>query len=1528
MNKKVKKLQSVQGINPNKSNAKVFSDFQVSKLNDGVFKTSLSFENIFNAIYAVKEEIKDSIVSDEERDSILGAISSKFFEDIGWHNTGPQPIQLDENDIEINVDLDQVTLVIKNAEYDAVKNSTNPNPTLQDLYNLLTTEVFVKDQLPYTAVRLKKVDFLNKLTLKAGHTFMTQGERKKFGHVCHNFSEDIFKISIKMSKEKTDFREELWKDIVHVACWWDLDREDAPKRDKLVKSLESCPNYEHMIFGGPVFPLLVVLYKAVKCNERNEKIDIVLETYGGKTRAVYSTIDDIIAEKMLNSSSASTIIRKFGEKCQKWLYGKKTLILGVGACAWKKLDKRTYGVINFCIPPFQDSINKAKYFFEEPKLNEDDNRDESDENEHSDIQPDQPIILTKESLLIKAHKKDHFVPLLKKHKNFSTWSVYGKIIPIFMQPTTIKFPQEYEIINIQQYSWPARNAIGEKNTAPPHSQLAGHLLLDIHEENESSYFSFGHMHEKNKHFIESFSKNMQELKSEGNLARIEVAFKTESMDSEHLNKFLKKAIDTVIRYCKTGLKVYSVDTAVDIIDFVMKGHLYRINLLTDLFKTSNELECYDELPGILRFFASSASSFYSGRYLFTDVRSYLPKCAYLSNRPIFPKLSNLLYNLRENILNNCGWMSKFYSHLAYSKAFEIPSLIPVTYSRDMRFCQTKPAYSCDKCWKLFSSTKQINEFDKHNCVSETPGKKIVLTSRIFQDHHTHAIFNLSKRQKDAFANISMLNNSYNYFLTGAAGAGKSRICTALMEHFLIRDGINGVACLAQTKEAAINVNGVTINSFFDLGKNDFRLNDIKKMVQDLFKNKGDKASLLLMLKTLIIDEAGLLKALDLTCIDEFFKLLHNSNLPFGNVQVILIGDVLQLPPISSGKNISFFFQSDAFCKNSFRVVYLKDECHRQNDKQFMQILNRMRDGEVTDDDVTFVNRDFGTLVNRKYFGLARKAALDLCNRDYKQPITNQLHKCNNFVYKMNNYYEPRVALELLKPQSEQYASDFQDKIIIAKQEMIDTVPLVFSFENDESNAISELFMQSLTRNQTLITFKCSDNTVPPIGPYDLNLPNELQKFNQLICTETKLPTELVIAVGLQVQFKSNSIGTFVANNSLGTIMSIEDNSILVKPAAKEGIVTQLVEVRRIVKTFKYKDFEVSRTQFPLKLAYTTSVHAVEGLTLHKPTTALFNHLRLTKDGKFGAVYTGVSRMEDYKFIKFLFPVVKDDFVAHPRAIEFDKYHRFKEKEKIISDVDYIYNNGERIHNEFYKQCIKRYYTNAYVPTDEAKTFVENNLTVSYIEKTIETNKVSTPDADVIHNFDRDFYNETRRNKRGYSSNELINCASAPTCKMIKHTNYNQMRSENENDLNYFQKQNSNDDDNNNNNDKNNDKNNNNDHNDDNINDNNNDTNDNNINNNNNNNINNNINNNSNINSFITNNDIYNNINNNDDINNINNSFMKNNENNNNLNCLIGDNKRESFNVNLKTNIFRIPRLKNSLSVDINNKTVFRIKPLR
>lgn len=190
--------------------------------------------------------------------------------------------------------------------------------------------------------------------------------------------------------------------------------------------------------------------------------------------------------------------------------------------------------------------------------------------------------------------------------------------------------------------------------------------------------------------------------------------------------------------------------------------------------------------------------------------------------------------------------------------------------------------------------------------------------------------------------LEVLKTGANVFLTGEPGAGKTHTIGMFTE-WLDKEK-KDYSITASTGIAASHLDGSTIHSWSGLGiRRDLQkaqLDGIARNTWLVEKMKG--------VKVLVIDEISMLDAVTLNDIDNILKAIHNNKKPFGGIQVVLVGDFFQLPPVSKGYDEKLFaFESRAWNEASMNICYLTEQ-HRQSDTVFLEILSAMRAGTVTD----------------------------------------------------------------------------------------------------------------------------------------------------------------------------------------------------------------------------------------------------------------------------------------------------------------------------------------------------------------------------------------------------------------------------------------------------------------------------------------------------------------------------------------------------------------------------------------------------
>lgn len=192
------------------------------------------------------------------------------------------------------------------------------------------------------------------------------------------------------------------------------------------------------------------------------------------------------------------------------------------------------------------------------------------------------------------------------------------------------------------------------------------------------------------------------------------------------------------------------------------------------------------------------------------------------------------------------------------------------------------------------------------------------------------------------------------FLTGKAGTGKTTFLKYISQSTLKRFVI-----LAPTGVAAINAGGSTIHSFFQLPLCPY-LPDVPELVTEYqmpekYRSlKKERQKILRTLDLLIIDEISMVRADLLDAVDATLRRYRHNDLPFGGVQLLMIGDAQQLSPVVKEHErphmekvypSPYFFYSKALQKLSYVTIELQT-VYRQKDAEFLELLNAVRENRV------------------------------------------------------------------------------------------------------------------------------------------------------------------------------------------------------------------------------------------------------------------------------------------------------------------------------------------------------------------------------------------------------------------------------------------------------------------------------------------------------------------------------------------------------------------------------------------------------
>lgn len=237
--------------------------------------------------------------------------------------------------------------------------------------------------------------------------------------------------------------------------------------------------------------------------------------------------------------------------------------------------------------------------------------------------------------------------------------------------------------------------------------------------------------------------------------------------------------------------------------------------------------------------------------------------------------------------------------------------------------------------------------------------------------------------------LKFVNQTHrSIFLTGKAGTGKTTLL-----HQIIETTHKNAVIVAPTGIAALNAGGVTIHSFFQLPfatfipnneyipdettEKEIRIENFHTLRRH-FVMPAAKKRLIESLELLVIDEVSMLRADVLDAMNFMLQHVRKNYAPFGGVQVLFIGDLLQLPPVVKNKewqllrqfyDSPFFFNAKVI--QQAQPIYIElEKIYRQTDSNFIQILNHLRDNRFTEKDAELLNEhidlDFDTKNNDGY----------------------------------------------------------------------------------------------------------------------------------------------------------------------------------------------------------------------------------------------------------------------------------------------------------------------------------------------------------------------------------------------------------------------------------------------------------------------------------------------------------------------------------------------------------------------------------
>ena len=266
------------------------------------------------------------------------------------------------------------------------------------------------------------------------------------------------------------------------------------------------------------------------------------------------------------------------------------------------------------------------------------------------------------------------------------------------------------------------------------------------------------------------------------------------------------------------------------------------------------------------------------------------------------------------------------------------------------------------------------------------------------------------------------------FITGSAGTGKSHVLKYIIQTLQSAHAVGEVGITAPTGVAAVNVGGQTVHSFAGIGLGKGRR---ETLIQKVLRSKK-AVERWCEVKVLIIDEVSMLDKDLFDTLDVVARRVRGVlDKPFGGIQLVAVGDFFQLPPVVGGADKSFCFQAAAWKQMALDQEPNKIFLHqvvRQRDAGFIDILNNVRVGRVTDETVRVLEQHLVTRKPLPTDGIV-PTRLYCHNRDVDQMNQDRLNALEGELVKFEARDYLRIEPEGGRATAMKYMKDNVDKTV-------------------------------------------------------------------------------------------------------------------------------------------------------------------------------------------------------------------------------------------------------------------------------------------------------------------------------------------------------------------------------------------------------------------------------------------------------------------------------------------------------------------
>lgn len=326
----------------------------------------------------------------------------------------------------------------------------------------------------------------------------------------------------------------------------------------------------------------------------------------------------------------------------------------------------------------------------------------------------------------------------------------------------------------------------------------------------------------------------------------------------------------------------------------------------------------------------------------------------------------------------------------------------------------------------------------------------------------------------ALAEQFVLYSNKHIFLTGKAGSGKTTLL-----HQIAKKTTKNFVIVAPTGVAAINAGGVTIHSQFNLPLTSFiptgdwtdlNLVTNRRALLEHMQFRKEKRKVIQEMDLLIIDEVSMVRADVLDAVDFVMRTIRRNQKPFGGVQVLLIGDMHQLPPVVKDNEWSilknyyaspYFFDSVVWKQLNSAEIELK-KIYRQSDERFLRLLNNIRHQQLDEADYEKLKSRYNPAFKTNEPGFivlsTHNAKANNVNETELKKLNNQLYEYEaqisgdfpEHIYPCDKILKLKEGAQVMFTRNDTVDGKYYNgKLATVKQLSDDSITVIFQNDNEE-----------------------------------------------------------------------------------------------------------------------------------------------------------------------------------------------------------------------------------------------------------------------------------------------------------------------------------------------------------------------------------------------------------------------------------------------------------------------------------------------